>query len=159
MSKQRKITIENLLNGRYHYSINSMLSSFVTADALHEAADTISRTGPGRYSETIQALAMIYTEHYKTSGEDLVGKSCYINWVSPDSLAAYEIEVPSDVDVVYIDEQAKPDEPEWFDTGDANFYRLMMGGEWFGVLQLNGQMTTSQQEDFLNRHFKKGIRP
>lgn len=45
----------------------------------------------------------------------------------------------------------------WKAQGEANFYRLMQGGNWFGVLQLNGEQWREHQEAFLNSLFKPAV--
>ncbi|EOC0083291.1 hypothetical protein ACI0YW_004034 [Cronobacter sakazakii] len=42
---------------------------------------------------------------------------------------------------------------KWVADGEPNFYTLLSGKNWFGKLQLNGEMHTIAQEKFLNGLF------
>ncbi|HBQ8789197.1 TPA: hypothetical protein L9B29_005378, partial [Klebsiella quasipneumoniae] len=41
-------------------------------------------------------------------------------------------------------------ELEWDADGEPNFYTLLRNGKWFAKVQLNGEMSTGQQEAFLS---------
>lgn len=41
---------------------------------------------------------------------------------------------------------------KWIPDGDANFYRIVDGGgRWIAVVQLNGELTNTQQESMMQK--------
>ena len=41
----------------------------------------------------------------------------------------------------------------WIPDGEPNFYTLLKDGRWFAKVQLNGEMTSQSQEEFMSRMF------
>ncbi|WJV61029.1 hypothetical protein PCO87_13975 [Pectobacteriaceae bacterium C52] len=46
----------------------------------------------------------------------------------------------------------------WLVDGDANFYTISDQQGWIARIQMNGSITTQQQETWLSRRFVEGVR-
>lgn len=40
---------------------------------------------------------------------------------------------------------------QWVPDGDANFYRIVDSRRWIAVVQLNGELTNTQQESMMQK--------